>query len=139
MRIANRNAMLSQLKVLIVEDDNAMAQMCAKLIRRSGHSAVIANSGRDALAIVRTGGDVDAVVSDVQMPQMSGIELLARVREFNSEIPVILMTGYANVVTSDETRLLGATDYLSKPFNAEALVGSLERVFRKKVPATAEI
>ena len=139
MRIANRNAMLSQLKVLIVEDDNAMAQMCAKLIRRSGHSAVIANSGRDALAIVRTGGDVDAVVSDVQMPQMSGIELLARVREFNSEIPVILMTGYANVVTSDEARLLGATDYLSKPFNAEALVGSLERVFRKKVPATAEI
>ena len=121
-----------QTKVLIVEDDNAMAQMCAKLVRRHGHSAVIARSGVDALAIVRAAGDVDAVISDIQMPQMSGTELLARLHEMRADLPVILMTGYANVVGADEAISMGATDYISKPFNAETLVGSLERALRRQ-------
>jgi len=114
-------------KVLIVEDDNAMAQMCAKLIRRQGHSAVIAGTGQDALTIVRAARDVDAVISDIQMPQMSGIELLMQLRKVDAQLPVILMTGYANVVSSKEAMSLGASDYLSKPFDAETLIVSLER------------
>jgi DNA-binding NtrC family response regulator len=120
---------LSPYKVLIVEDDNALAQMCAKLVRRRGHSAVIAGSCVDALSIVRATGDVDAVVTDVQMPQMSGIEFLAKVRELDASLPVILMTGYASSVDSREALSLGATDYLSKPFNADTFIGSLERAF----------
>jgi CheY-like chemotaxis protein len=57
------------MKVLIVEDDNAMAQMCAKLIRRRGHSVLIAGSAQDALAILREGRDIDVV---------SGVPLLDR-------------------------------------------------------------
>ena len=125
------------LNVLIVEDDNAMAQMCAKLIRRRGHSAIIAGSSQAALEIVRAGRDVDAVLSDIQMPQMSGIELLARVRELNTQLPVILMTGYTNLVGAAEAIALGAADYLSKPFNAETLIGSLEGCFLKRVPEHA--
>ena len=125
------------LNVLIVEDDNAMAQMCAKLIRRRGHSAVIAGSCHEALRILAARGDVDAVISDVQMPQMSGIELLAQLREINVQIPVILMTGYTNIVSADEAVTLGAADYLSKPFDAETLIGSLERSFLKRIPEHA--
>jgi DNA-binding NtrC family response regulator len=76
--------------------------------------------------------DVDAVLSDIQMPQMSGIELLAQLRVFNAALPVILMTGYANVVSSDDAKTLGATTYLSKPFDADALLVSLERAVRSK-------
>src|SRR5947208_11876438 len=125
------------LNVLIVEDDNAMAQMCAKLIRRRGHSAIIAGSCHEALGILAARGDVDAVISDVQMPQMSGIELLAQLREINVQIPVILMTGYTNIVSADEAVTLGAADYLSKPFDAETLIGSLERSFLKRIPEHA--
>jgi two-component system response regulator FlrC len=121
------------LNVLIVEDDNAMAHMCAKLIRRRGHSALIAGSCRDALEIVKRGGEIDAVLSDIQMPQMSGIELLAELRDHSPELPVILMTGYSNLVSSSEALALGAADYLAKPFNAETLIGSLERCFPKRV------
>lgn len=117
------------LNVLIVEDDSAMAQMCAKLIRRRGHSAVIAESGTAALALINAGSEVDAVLSDVEMPEMSGIELLAALRQFHSEIPVILMTGYSNLVSSADALALGASDYLAKPFNAETLIRSLERCF----------
>jgi DNA-binding NtrC family response regulator len=118
------------LKVLIVEDDNAMSQMCAKLIRRHGHTALIADSGLHALAIFQSNPDIAAVLTDVQMPHMSGIRLLAELRALDPELPVILMTGYTNIVSLDEARSLGATDYLSKPFDAGTLIGSLERAFR---------
>ena len=117
------------LKVLIVEDDRAMAEMCARLIRRHGHSAVIAESGEDALAIVQSKSDVTAVLTDVQMPHMTGLELLIQLRHIDAEMPVILMTGYANLLSPMEARSLGAADYLSKPFDAETLIHSLERAF----------
>ena len=117
-------------RVLIVEDDNAMAQMCAKLIRRRGHSAVIAGSSQDALAIVRAGTGVDVVLSDVQMPNMTGVELMAGLRAIDGDLPIILMTGYANVLSPTEAVELGATDYLTKPFDSETLLCSLERAIR---------
>jgi DNA-binding NtrC family response regulator len=119
--------MESQAKVLIVEDDNAMAQMCAKLIRRHGHTAVIAGSGLDALAMVREARDIDVVISDVQMPQMTGVQLLSRLRALDSSLPVILITGYAQVLSPLQAFELGATDYIMKPFEPEILIGSLER------------
>jgi len=134
IRIATAKAFMELSRnVLIVEDDAAMAQMCAKAIRRRGHSAVVAQSCRDAVAMVRA-GSVDVVISDVHMPQMSGIELLAQLQEIDAQLPVILMTGYNNIVSADEAVTLGAADYLSKPFNPETLIGSIERSFLKRVP-----
>jgi DNA-binding NtrC family response regulator len=129
--------MPSPIKVLIVEDDNAMAQMCAKLIRRRGHSAVIACSSRDALAIVRMGGDIDVVISDVMMPSMNGIQLMAQLHAIDRELPVILMTGYASSLGPSPAVALGAADYLIKPFDSEALLGSVERAFRMRHPQAA--
>jgi DNA-binding NtrC family response regulator len=119
-------------KVLIVEDDAAMALMCAKLVRRRGHLAVIAATCQEALTILRDASDVDAVLSDIQMPSMSGIELLVQLRRMDPHLPIILMTGYANIVSAAEAHALGAADYLSKPFNASTLIGSLERAFETR-------
>jgi DNA-binding NtrC family response regulator len=117
-----------QTKVLIVEDDNAMAQMCAKLIRRRGHTVVIAGTGQDALAMIRQAADIDVVISDVQMPQMSGMQLLVRLRALDANLPIILMTGHANLLSPSEALALGAADYIMKPFEPETLICSLERV-----------
>ena len=117
-------------KVLIVEDDNAMAQMCAKLIRRHGHTVVIAGSGQDALAIVRQGGDIDVVISDVQMPKMGGQQLLECLHALDATLPIILMTGYTHILGPKQALEQGAADYLVKPFEPETLIGSLERATR---------
>ena len=122
----------ARIKVLIVEDDNAMAQMCAKLIRRRGHSAVIACSSHDALAIVREARDIDIVISDIQMPEMSGLQLLARLRAIDETLPVILMTGYAHLLNPAEVIDQGAADYIMKPFDPDSLLGSLERATRSR-------
>ena len=109
-----------------------MAQMCAKLVRRRGHLAVIAATSQEALTILRDASDVDVVLSDIQMPSMSGIELLLQLRRMDPHLPIILMTGYANVVSATEALALGAADFLSKPFNASTLIGSLERAFETR-------
>jgi DNA-binding NtrC family response regulator len=119
-------------KVLIVEDDNAMAQMCAKLIRRRGHLPLITGCGHDALALVREAGDIDVVISDIQMPHMSGVELLSRLRALDETLPVILVTGYAHLCSPSQAIALGATDYIMKPFEPEILIGSLERATRSR-------
>jgi DNA-binding NtrC family response regulator len=119
-------------KVLIVEDDNAMAQMCAKLIRRRGYTVLIACSGHDALSIVREARDIDVVISDVQMPHMSGTQLLARLRALDATLPVILITGYAHLLSPSQALALGAADYIMKPFDPDILIGSLERAARSR-------
>jgi DNA-binding NtrC family response regulator len=118
---------MNRMKVLIVEDDNAMAQMCAKLIRRRGHSVLIAGLAQDALAILLEGRDIDVVLSDVQMPQMSGLQLLNRLRASDATVPVILMTGYTQLLSPSQALANGAADYLMKPFDPEILLGTLER------------
>ena len=120
-------------KVLIVEDDMAMAQMCAKLIRRRGHTAVVASSGPEALATIREAGDVDVVISDVQMPEMSGTQLVGRLHALDPTIPIILVTGYAQLVSESNALALGAADYIMKPFEPEALLGSLERAIKSRL------
>ena len=122
--------MPTRLKVLVVEDDNSMAQMCAKLIRRRGHSAVVAGTCRDAVRIIASEHDIDVVVSDVQMPEMDGIQLLAQLRTFKKTLPVILMTGYGHVSGSSQFLALGATDYIIKPFEPDAFVACVERATR---------
>ena len=114
--------------VLIVEDDLAMARMCAKLIRRKGYTVVVAGSGEDALAIICSGKDIDVVISDVQMAEMTGVQLLAQLRAMGTTFPIILMTGYAHLLSPSQALALGAAECLTKPFDSETLINSLERV-----------
>jgi DNA-binding NtrC family response regulator len=119
------------MKVLLVEDDPAMARMCAKLIHRRGHLAVIASSSEDALSIVSDSDDIDVVVSDIQMPEINGIQLLARLHTIKNTLPVILMTGYGHLVSSAQVFCLGAAGYIIKPFEPEAFVACVERAARR--------
>lgn len=114
-----------------------MAQMCAKLIRRRGHSAIVAGSCEDAVRIVVDGGDIDVVVSDVQMPDMTGIELLAQLRSLGNTPPVILMTGYPHTSNPAQVLDLGAADYILKPFEPDAFLASVERATRSSHNAAA--
>jgi DNA-binding response OmpR family regulator len=128
---------LTQLKVLLVEDDQAMAQMCAKLIRRRGHLAIVAHTCQEAVHIVSAFDDIDIVVSDIQMPEMSGIQLLARLRAMNQTLPVVLMTGYGHTVSSAQVLAMGAADYLIKPFEPDTFLACLERATTSRHNATA--
>jgi len=116
--------------ILVVDDELSMRQFLTHLLQRDGHSLRVARNGRDAMAFLRE-QPVDVVISDVKMPDMGGIELLRAARELRPDIEFIMMTAFANVDTAREAFLLGAFDFIQKPFDNDLLKEIVSRALQK--------
>src|SRR3954466_2794039 len=112
--------------LLIVDDELGMRQFLSHLFQRDGHQIRVAENGRNALALLKA-ARADLIVSDVRMPDMNGIELLRAARELFPTVEVILMTAFANVDTAREAFLLGAFDFVQKPFDNDVLRETVTR------------
>lgn len=117
--------------LLIVDDELGMRQFLTHLFQREGHAVRVAESGRKAMTLLREEA-ADLIISDVKMPDMGGIELLRAARELLPGVEVVLMTAFANVETAREAFLLGAYDFVQKPFDndllKEIVARALERI-----------
>ena len=113
--------------VLVAEDDPDMRRMLVTLLRMAGHHVVEAADGADLLARLDPAENgaapdpIDVIVSDVDMPQLSGLDLLAALRCSRWTTPVVLVTAYGDAETRAEARELGAAVILDKPLDAELL------------------
>jgi two-component system, NtrC family, response regulator PilR len=116
--------------LLIVDDELSMRQFLTHLLQREGHSVRVAENGRKAMALLRE-HPADVIISDVKMPDMGGIELLRAARDLNPDIEVIMMTAFANEQTAHEAFLLGAFDFVHKPFDNELLKEKVARALQK--------
>ena len=103
------------MKLLLVEDDEEFRETCALWMSRKGHSVTEAPNAHDGL-FQFSQKQFDVAVVDLNMPGMSGLELLERIRTDNVETEIIMLTGQATVDTAVQAMKLGASDYLSKPF-----------------------
>ena len=112
--------------ILIVDDDKAHLSMLKTILAGWGHAVVGVEDGGDAINKVQE-TPYDAVLMDVRMAKVSGIEALARIKEINPAIPVIIMTAYSSVDTAVEAMKIGAYDYLTKPLNFDELKLTLDR------------
>ncbi|EHR42291.1 sigma-54-dependent transcriptional regulator [Alishewanella jeotgali] len=126
---------MSDLVVLVVEDDAGLREALCDTLLLAGYSPLAADCAEQALLLLKT-QKVQLVVSDVQMGSVSGLNLLQTLNEHYPQLPVLLMTAYANVQDAVEAMRLGAIDYLSKPFSPEVLVSMVSR-YVKTVPASA--
>jgi DNA-binding NtrC family response regulator len=116
-------------RVLIVDDDADMRDLCAEVLRRGGYEIISVESGRSAEAVLRSSA-VDVAVADLMMPEMGGLEVLRAAKEADPETVVILITAFPTVDTAVEAMKFGAAEYLVKPFSPpqllEAVRASLE-------------
>jgi two-component system NtrC family response regulator len=112
--------------ILVVDDEPNYLIVLSELLRDEGYEVFTADSGISGLKIARE-TDLDMVISDMKMPGMDGIELLAKLKEFNQHLPVILITAYAEVEKAVEAMHLGAFTYLAKPFSNEQLLASVSK------------
>ncbi len=108
------------MRLLVVDDDTVFREELSTLLSDWGHQVESVNSGARALEALEI-AEFDAVLSDVRMPRMNGIELLRQVKERWPRVYVVMITGYATVETAVEAMKLGAFDYLRKPFRSEAV------------------
>lgn len=110
--------------VLVVDDEATIRFSIRKALERAGADVSTAETGEQALEMLAE-KPFDTVLTDIRMPGISGVDLLRLIKETNPDARVVLMTGYANLDTSNEAELLGAHAYLIKPVSSQVL---LERV-----------
>lgn len=112
--------------ILVVDDEPNYQIVLAELLRDAGYEIFTADSGLSALPIVRD-ADLDLVLTDMKMPGMDGIEFLKKIKEFDRELPVILITAYAEVEMAVEAMHLGAFTFLAKPFSNQQLLANVAK------------
>ena len=118
-------------KVLVVDDERAMREFLKVLLEKQGHSVITTADGEQALQVVAT-QPPDLVISDVRMPKVDGIGLLAGIREQHPHLPVILITAYASSDSTIQAMQLGADDYITKPFRIDEIRLVVEKAMARR-------
>jgi two-component system, NtrC family, response regulator AtoC len=126
-------------RILIVDDEAAIRQSLAESLAVEGYQTDSAETGEEALARLNT-ETYDLVVTDLKMPNVSGLELLQALRNQSRQTPVIMMTAYGDVDTAVESMRLGAYDFIQKPFKLSDMRKQVAAALRvTKVPETVTV
>lgn len=122
---------MSDHRVLLIDDEKALLEVLAERLEMRGMSVQTAESGEAALKMIEE-SSFDAVVLDLAMPGLDGIETLRRMKRIRPKIQVILLTGQATVQKSIEVMKLGAMDLLEKPTDLKVLLEKIEEASSKR-------
>lgn len=120
--------------ILIVEDNTLLCDLFSTVLVSSGYSVTTVRKGKDALEKIKK-SDYNIALIDIGLPDMSGIELLKKIRILNSSIILIIITGNPGLDSSIESINYGANGYLVKPVNNKDLVATVERKLRQQEEA----
>ena len=116
--------------IYVIDDDDAVRQSLEFLLKTAGMTVrgfEHAKAFLDLLPQVQQG----CVITDVRMPEMSGIDLLSRLKDTNPELPVIVITGHGDISLAVETMKIGATDFLEKPFDDDQLIAAVRAALNR--------
>ena len=113
------------MRILVVDDEPAVAYLLGDAISGSGHEVIVATSGQEALGLLEHYLP-DAVFLDVSMPEVSGVEVLRRVRSRHPDLPVFLITGHAQENQIEVAQSLGVSGIVEKPFILKGLSVTLK-------------
>jgi two-component system response regulator PilR (NtrC family) len=118
-------------RILVVDDEESMRQLLEIALGKEGYRVTLADTGTMASDLIDKYA-YDLVISDIKMPDMSGVEVLRTVKETDPATPVIMITAYASAETAVEALRLGAYDYLTKPFKIEELKANIRNALERK-------
>jgi len=113
---------MSQIKLLLVDDEKGFLDTVSKRLKKREVAVSVAYNGEDALTTLENDKTIEAVVLDVKMPGMDGIQTLMEIKKRFPLVEVIMLTGHATVETAINGMKLGAFDYLMKPCDIDVLI-----------------
>jgi two-component system response regulator FixJ len=123
--------------VYVIDDDDAVRQSLEFLLKTADIKVRSFESAKEFLGTlpkIKSG----CIVTDVRMPEITGIDLLRRVKELNLDIPVIVITGHGDIALAVEAMKFGAVDFLEKPFDDEMILGSVRSALSKDADSTRQ-
>jgi CheY-like chemotaxis protein len=118
--------------VLVVEDEQDVGRLARRILERHGFRVLLAAAPREALEIASREPDIDLLLTDVVLPEMSGRVLADRLRQTHPKLRVVYMSGYTDDALSDHGVLEPGTAFVEKPFTSEALVSKLRAEMRDR-------
>jgi DNA-binding response OmpR family regulator len=131
------NSTIKTANIIVVDDDPLNLQLVTHTLARAGFATAVASDGDEALNLIST-GEFDAVVSDVRMPRLSGIELLQNIRARFPSLPVILMTGLIEDDIREAALSWNATALFEKPVNGGDLILTIRLALRESARPHAD-
>ena len=120
-----------KIRILVVDDELSMREFLSILLEREGYDVTVAGSAEEALRLMDT-ALFDLVLSDVNMPGLSGIDLLARIKQISPETAVLMLTAFSTAEQAVEAMKLGAYDYIGKPFKNEEIKQLVKNALEKQ-------
>lgn len=118
------------MRVLVIEDDDRIADFLLRALKVEGHSCVRAGNGGEGIPLVKS-GDFDLVLLDLMLPGMSGMDICQELRIRNINIPIIMLTAMDSVEDVILGLRMGADDYMTKPFDIDELLARMDTVIRR--------
>lgn len=123
---------MSKRSILVVDDDRAIREYLTAFLSSRGYAVEVLESGDAAIARLASGHAPSMILLDILLPGKDGIEVLSSVKSLYPSIPIIILSGIGQIKTVVEAMRIGATDYLTKPFEEEALELAIENVIEKQ-------
>lgn len=133
MTISNGDKKLvnDKIKILLVDDDPSVLNLLELLISSFGYESVCTENGQQAVDLLDS-SSFDIVISDVIMPEMDGLELLAHIQKYHPNSDVIMATGHSDTISYTDVIKAGASDFIAKPFSRDELEAKLNRIIREQ-------
>jgi len=119
-------------RVLLVDDEEAFLESMSERMRLRGMDVSTASSAKEALEVIESDA-FDAVILDIQLPEMDGMAVLKKIKAKHPEAQIILLTGHASLEKGVEAMKIGASDYLEKPADMEALYKKIKEAKTEKM------
>ncbi len=130
--VSKTSADTSPPRLLIVDDEQHMCDVCSRILQRAGYDVVATNDPLVAIEALNNGQHFDLLLTDIKMPAMSGLDLARIAREKDPEIAIIIMTGYASLENLHQSVRRGVADFLAKPFELEQLRLAVDQALHKR-------
>ncbi len=117
-------------KILIVDDEPDMLVLLSMIIKsRTPYEVITTSNPFEALEWVKKGG-YDLVITDLKMPGVGGMEILKTIRDYDSDVPVIIITAYGTIESATEAMSKDAFDFITKPFKKEQILFTIEKALK---------
>ena len=123
--------MTSHERILVVDDEEQMRDLLAKVLERKGYEVSVCGDGAEALALLER-EPADLVITDVRMPGLNGMEALRAVKELNPEIVVLIMTAFGSIDQAVQAVKEGAYDYINKPFKIDEILLTIQKALEER-------
>jgi len=121
---------IKKLKILFVEDEPELLNIISETLKKMGVTFYTAENGKEGLEILKKHADIDLIVTDINMPQMNGLEMISHIRKSGNDVKIMIMSAYSESEYLKKAKEFGVKDYILKPFDFLKFIDIVNEIYK---------